>query len=200
MKVANPTFSTELFTGKLSSILERTRRKFLMDAVPDNSKWHRISFENRVRIKTGRDCLLICLAIWSWELPLEYGMIIRLSIEEKIGDNFDKWYIRNLLYSKSGCHEFIRISKKWSSRDFYGNILNPRNLNKMNQIIEPVCKTNKKPKRSIRHRGYRDKGTIRPLHEHHSYWECSFAEEIEQEEELAALQDALELSRGFLSG
>lgn len=126
------------------------------------------SFENSFVIKTNEFNDLVGLSVLSWYLPEEIGLLLRWSLEEKLqSDRIESRKEKReipltiLLSSKGQMLCFLLETDLWSSRDFFGNIFNEKIIRRLLSCFSPCFKTKKKPKRVQRHRGYRDKGTLR---------------------------------------
>lgn len=157
------------------------------------SDWN--SFENLFRITDRRAENLIRLAILSWYLPEEVGVLLRMSIEEILSEDIN--YIQVLLFNKGEMKCFLCDTKLWHTRDFFGNILTSKKLRQSLNSVHPVYKTKRRPKRVQRHRGYRDKGTLRLNSDKHTLW-ISTDEQNRLEEERKNHQSTLDFLRGFI--
>jgi hypothetical protein len=71
----------------------------------------------------------------------------------------------------------ISYSKKYSDRQLFGNILNADRLERVVSLVRLKLVSQRRPKRKIRHRGYRDHGSIRPEHQWKESYDWSFIEE-----------------------
>lgn len=126
-------------------------------------------FENLIKIKDCSKVNLTVLSILSWYIPEELGVLLRLEIEEKV-KNTEMDYLVLLLQSRALCFNFLLDSKLWSARDFFGNILTKKNIEHSLKTIRPSLKSRRKPKKTQRHREYRDKGTLRKTSDKHDLW------------------------------
>ena len=157
------------------------------------SEWN--DFENLFRISDRRAENLIRLAIISWYIPEEIGILLRLSIEEQLSEDIS--YIQLLLYSKGEMKCFLCDTRLWHTRDFFGNVLSVERLKRSLNSVHPIMKTKRRPKRVQRHRGYRDKGTLRLNSDKHTLW-ISTDEQNRLEEERINRQSTLDFLRGFI--
>lgn len=157
-------------------------------------------FENDFVLKTRKKDDLIVLAIASWYVePSWIGMLLRLSLQEKITNNEDLFEINFYLQSKAEMLIFLQETSLYHTRDFYGNLLTKNRLRRFWSLFSPLMKTARRPKRVQRHRGYRDKGTLKQqweVHEAGNYRK----EQLEIEAERQALDDSYNFCRGFLYG
>lgn len=155
------------------------------------------SFENSYRIKDRSLVNLILLSLISWYIPEEIGILLRFSIIENISNQEDLEFLNLLLDSKGEMKLFLINTTLWHTRDFFGNILVEKNLQHALNSIVPSLKSNRKPKRVQRHRGYRDKGTLRKESDKHDFW-ISTDEQNRLENERKSRQETLDLLRGFI--
>lgn len=122
----------------------------------------------------------ILLGVLQWYMPLELRVLINLWLEEHWGGEFREIQ-RLLCTSKYIALGYILVNKRWSARDFYGNILKEKNLKKIKFL--KVGQVKKKAKRIQRHRGYRDKGSLRLPHQSIGFNFRKLKTVIEKEEE-----------------
>lgn len=124
---------------------------------------------------------LLALAFLSWELPEELGVLIRLDLEPymKIMNKKDKIFFKIFLLDYSLSLVLISRSKRWHSRDFYGNFLK-KGLESL--ALLRVRKRNSKVKRPKRKRGYHDHGSRRPDSKWLPSFDWSFTLEQNQKE------------------
>lgn len=71
----------------------------------------------------------------------------------------------------------VLYSKKYSDRQLFGNILNADRLERVVSQVRLKLENQRRPKRKIRHRGYRDHGSLRPEHCWKERSDWSFDEE-----------------------
>jgi hypothetical protein len=117
-----------------------------------------------------------------------------MAIEEYISLNPDLMILDFLTKSKGEMKLYLYHCTKWHSRDFFGNILK-EGMSLRDLPIRPKMKTRRRPKRTLRHRGYRDKGTLKFSHEIHDLSNRTL-EEKELEDERRTYKDV----RSFLEG
>lgn len=179
--------------------IERIAREFsskvFRSSAPDNSKWlSDPRFENDFVLTSRSLVKLSRLAILSWYVPEEYGILFRLTIREYISLNPDLMILDFLTKSKEEMKVFLYHTTKWHSRDFFGNVLK-EGMDLKDIPVRPKMKTRRRPKRVQRHRGYRDKGTLKFSHEIHDLSNRTL-EEKELEDERRLYKDV----RSFLEG
>lgn len=147
----------------------------------------RQDFENRLRLLSRRKSFLMMLCIFSWYCPPDLGVLIRLEVEEVISkwENSDE--IRALLHSKTLMLMFFRLTNKWSTRDFWGNIICEKNLKLIWILVRPVMKPRSTPRKTVRRRGYRDKGFLKLPHKIHEDVDMR-SEQLKLEEQRSILQ------------
>jgi hypothetical protein len=176
-------FDVQSFCSSVDSILNRYREK-------DSEVLSRITpsafrnFTNEFRILDKSEENLVRIALLSWYVPEEIGVCLRMSLEENIGPEVD--WIRLLLFSKAESILFLQETRKWHTRDFFGNILNTEKMIQCLFTIRPIYSPTHAVKRPQRHRGYRDKGTLRLQHEIHQDWSATDEQnQIERHREIA---------------
>lgn len=152
---------------------------------------------NSIRISDISVENLIVLGILSWYVDEGIGVLLRLSIQERIRNNSDLTFIGFLLERKGTCLCFLLDSKLWHTRDFFGNILTKRNISKALRSLSILSKTRKRPTRVQRRRGYKDKGTLRENHEIHNLW-ISTDEQNRLEIERSNRIDTFSFLTGFI--
>lgn len=104
---------------------------------------------------------LIALSIWSWYWDNDLAVVLRYEIEEKVKNNTDLWTVRFFLQTKELMLSYLLQTSNWTTRSFFGSILNFQMLQRLSKIVRPRWKSRRKPTRTIRRRGYKDKGTLR---------------------------------------
>lgn len=141
----------------------------LRNQVSDNSKWEQNIDLTSLRLpdRAKRPYELIKLGILHWYFPEELRWLFRFWLEENWKGQFleEKEVI---LTSKEMALGYLLIQSKWSDRDLWGNVLTKKFLlwfkcKGKNPPVRFKSKTGK-VKRTVRHRGYRDKGSKRPDH------------------------------------
>lgn len=124
-----------------------------------------INSEEVIRIpKDFRRLRALVISQWFFEENLHWKFYLRLwelrkfpNLNEK-----QKMEISVLLESKEICLRYLWVSERYSGREIFGNLLG----NDLRDSIK-ILRTKEKeprPKKKIRHRGYRDKGSLRPIH------------------------------------
>lgn len=154
-------------------------------------------FENSYKLKDVSKCNLTVLSLLSWYLPEDLGILLRLDIEEKIRKT-DLDYLGLLLKSKGQTLCFLVETGLWSTRDWFGNILTKKNIEHCLRCIGIRRKTKRAPKRIQRHRGYRDKGTLRKESDKHDLW-ISTAEQMNLEEKRLSISDTFNFIVGWIT-
>lgn len=197
MRSSSKNFNSQSFISEVEKLLEGYSSKVFRTSASDSSKWSCDRFENRVILKTRKLDDLIALSLISYYLPEIAGWSLRISIEEIVDKNPELSIVHFLLQGKGLCWLFLCDTKLWSIRDFFGNILSKSRLEQLGYMFEPKLRSNKSPKRVQRHRGYRDKGSLKFSHEYHSF--VDFTKEMnELEQSRQSREDTLAFIRGFL--
>lgn len=188
--------SVELVVRKVCST-----NKTFRNHVSDISKY----LSGEYNIGTRRPWTLkefISLGIFQWYIPnKELQVLLRLFLEER--SSFlsleDRLILQIILSSKVGCELFLLETSLWHTRDFFGNIVNEKRLGEVLQLI--VYRRNStKVIKPQRHRGYRDHGSCRLVHEQHQpNHDWSYREEqLRLELRRDALHDTVSLALGLI--
>lgn len=186
------------FFRQIDRIAREYSSKIFRDTAPINSKWLlNPDFENDFYLTSRRKEDLVRLAILSWYIPEEYGILIRLRIREEISHNPDLLILDFLTKSLGEMKLFLYHTELWHTRDFFGNILKD-NMTFKDLPIRPRMRKKSKPKKVQRHRGYRDKGTLRFPHEYHDFSDRTL-EEKQLEDDRKALKDAIDFLEGWIT-
>ena len=136
------------------------------------------------KVRRFRD--LESLAVLSWYIPEDFGVLLRLDLESKsYSSRKEKIQMNLLLTSKETMLTWLRQSR--TDRSFFGNDV-PR-IKKLAQNLQFLTKFPRKPKKRIRRRGYRDHGSCRPESKWIESHDYSFTEE----------QNRIELQRSSLN-
>lgn len=189
-------FDSQIFCSEVHHKCEEVRENFLTTAVLVNSK----NFErwtNRLGLKDKSKKVLMNLSILSWWMEPGIGTLLRLEILEVVEDSEDLGWIALLLQSKAHCLIFLQETKKWHTRDFFGNIFTTKELKRALKTVYFIFESTKQPRRVQRFRGYRDKGSWRAPHEHHSYYDGTSEQNL-LEEKRRIHQDTLAFLQAFL--
>lgn len=148
----------------ISSFLEDD--KVLRTAVSDSPKW---LLDSDFRVILPKDFnSLRSLAISHWYISNDQLFWeIHLSLMEENSrsqlNRKQKIELEILISSKEICEVYLYETKRYSGREIFGNILG----NELKECLKRLkIKRNipRKPKKQERHRGYRDKGSLRPDH------------------------------------
>lgn len=155
----------------------------------------KISFENSIVLKDKSLSNLVCLAIVSWYIPEEIGILLRMELSKLTGN--ENYFILEFLLEEKGLMLCYLIETSlWHTRDFFGN--EAKQILRCLKTIRPRFSSTRKPTRIQRHRGYRDKGSLRLKHELHSFAEGT-REQQTIEEQRKVRQDTKDFITGFLS-
>ena len=198
------TLNVQSFICQCELHLKEYSEIFRRSSASANSKWRRTNFENRIVLKSRKLEDLVLLSLLSYYIDPEVGWLLRMEILTEVEQNSELLPIQFLCQGKGAAFCFLLDTQLWHSRDFFGNILNrkffevktkegPKDFN----LFGFLMKSKRRPKRVQRHRGYRDKGTLRHIHEYHSFVNCT-KEVKELEEERLVQKDTLALLQGFL--
>jgi hypothetical protein len=153
---------SQSFLRELESVVGKKRQHFLLStSALDNSNRFKRDWENSFILKDRSLCTLTILGIFSWYIPEEFGVLLRLDLEEKVKNNEDLFFLRLLLKSKVHCLNFLLDTKLWHTRDFFGNIFTEKNIQKALKSVRPRFRKTSEPTKLVYRRGYKDKGSRR---------------------------------------
>lgn len=209
--------SVNRFLTELTRNCTSFEDKFLRTSVFDSPSL-RERFENSIRIKTCNQRCLQFLAIIHWYLESEKFLWIHLALEEiyqerlseiavesdSFKDNsaesstdFDLITFGLLLQSRALTENFLVETQKWNQDEFFGFLRSNELLiwlqNKVKFNFKPISR----PRETIRRRGYKDKGSLRPLSEKRSIGiQSTLQEKIETERQSS--EDTLAFLQGWL--
>lgn len=160
---------------------------FTRKLVADISKWSSRGFDFELRID-GKLKLRekLVLAIYSWYTSSDVLRVyLRLYLEEEglLGlSESDQFLLKLVTTSKAETKLFLLDTSLWSTRDFFGNMFNSRELKQLLAKIHVSIVSMPKPKFPQRHRGYRDKGSWKKPHEVHSFYSKDWSQLEDQNE------------------
>jgi hypothetical protein len=135
-----------------------------------------------LQIRTWRKKDYFRLAALSHFLVEPLKTLLRINLEER-AEILGSESLRLVLQSKDFC--LLYLSRKWSERGFFGNEL--ENLERLLKRMKVKILRPKKERRTIRRRGYRDQGYLRPSHRWEEQHDWSFDQ----------LQNKIEENREF---
>lgn len=145
-----------------------SRCKSLRSTVSDTSKWESNFDLTRLKLpshaKKKNEMIKLCLI--HWYFPEEVRFLFRLWLEENMIVEY-KEVFELLLVRKEVAIGWLLVQDEMSDSDLWGNLLCPKRplLSWFNsQYVKFEFKT-RKAKKVQRHRGYRDKGTLRFPHQ-----------------------------------
>lgn len=138
------------------------------------------------------------LAICSWYFPNEIRILLHFELIERLRNYSldDQIVLKTILHSREQCLLFLNQSNKYSTRDFFGNVLRVglRVASRLN-ITRDVQKV-KKPQRK---RGYHDHGTLVPIHKKDPNKYIDTRKEQQQiEKRRTIFQDTLDFLTGLI--
>lgn len=184
------------FLDSLEKILMSYSEKFLRtSALVDPNFLER--YENNIQVNTRNADDLAVLAIWSYYLDTEIGILLRFELKEIIENNSDLDFLEFLLEGKYEMIQYLLQTSKWHTRDFFGNLVTKNRLTRLSKICRFRRRLTGKPQRLVRRRGYKDKGSLKFPHEYHSFSTGTRAMKT-LEEERESSKDTYLFLQGFL--
>lgn len=189
--------------SELYSQIGQEQCKVLIEAVADNPKLLTGEVEANVFKLRGSLKLQekILLGVFAWFVPKELQYLIFFELEEIWGGE-RREVLAVLEQSKLTALGYLLVSDDWNDYDFWGNVLTTKTVEKVfSKFPAKLWQWRQKPKRLIRRRGYRDKGSQRPSHEpepSYDYKKLKSVIDLELEElayrqKVIALQDEIDL-------
>jgi hypothetical protein len=147
------------------------------------------AFENGLRLKSRESEELLAITFLSWYLPETIGFLLRFELENymKLFNDKDKLLFRIFSSSREESLIFLFHTKRWHSRDFYGNFLR-KGLEGL-EAIRPRLRTKRTIKKANRKRGYNDHGSRRPDTKWLPSYDWSFTEAQNEKERKETYQD-----------
>jgi hypothetical protein len=133
-------------------------RQFLSDSPTLYSDVFRFFDLTTIVIKSKRKQDLLRLALLSWYFPEEIGVILRMSLKEH-WDRIDRFAIEKevLFDSKQVCLAWILSESNWNEFDFFGNILNKDQVQRLLLSLNfKAISRRKVPRYTGYCRGYRE--------------------------------------------
>lgn len=190
-------FNSYRFCQEVERKLKRYSVNFLRTSVFDSPNFL-IKYTGDVVIRTRDLDDLIVLSIASWYLEPEIGILIRLKISEMIRNNFDLSLVSFFLQNKGEMLCYLCDTQNFHTRDFFGNLVTESRFDKLIKLVKLEKRKTSKPSRTIRKRGYKDKGSLKRQHEYHSFASFTF-EQNELELKRLTLQNSISFCQGFIT-
>lgn len=199
MKFIQTSSDSQSVSGEMRKILKQQAccwsKVLRIDVVVTPTTRNDLTFLKRAR--TWKEYIRLCLC--HWYLPEEAFALVHWELEQQT----NKFGIENsgiahmLLNSEPEMILYLLESSQLfrNEREFFGFLLNDFDFSKYHFFVLRA----RKPKKTVRRRGYNDQGSRRLPHEQHeAKYDYSFTEEQNRiEEERKTLQDAIELARGW---
>lgn len=145
-----------------SKIIEKC--EFLRKSVVVGPKSYERPFELKIvnkRLSKLNDKIL--LGVLHWYLPKEISVLMNLWLEENWGGEFLEVKTA-VLTSKKSALGYLLVNDRWNENDFLGNILKEKRVESILSGFHIFWYENPHPKRTVRRRGYNDKGSLNPPH------------------------------------
>jgi hypothetical protein len=154
------------FVEKVRKTAIELAENFLRTKVSVNPTRLDSEFLNGFHVPSNKE-ELIALCILSWYLPPAEGILLQLDLEEEL-KHTESSLCRAMLTSEQRMLNFLILTQEWTEASFYEKILSERNIKAATNHVSKKMRSHLRPKEPIRRRGYKDKGTLKLLHEHHS--------------------------------
>lgn len=190
----NPSESTTSFLREVERFCKE-RTKSLRTAALVNPKRYP-EWEGYWVLPKKKEELLL-LAIWSWYCDDETMVLLRLQLQNLSERNSDLFFLRFAVESKDIMIEWLLKTNLWTTRSFFGAVLCQDNVVRTKLHIRPRWVSKKKPTKTVRRRGYKDKGSLRSS-VHPNKFVDTTKENNRREEEEKRIQDTFNFLKGFL--
>lgn len=161
-------FDSQSFCFDVKKRILKYSEKFLRTSALDNPNFLE-KHTGDLTITTRDSTDLVVLALVSWFIDKEIGILLRLKLEQMIGKNEDLNFIRLLLENKGLALCYLCDTQLWHTRDFFGNVLTDARLQRLTKQVKFQRRILKRPSRVQRKRGYKDKGSLKKIHEYHEF-------------------------------
>lgn len=131
----------------------------LRTSVCDNPNFCDSYLTDIVLPRTKEDILRLILLL-HLGIPDEFGVLIQLELEKRL-NRYDELSWMQILLDPKILNVWILENQEYSTRDWFGNILNERELIRLVKSLR-FKKKNTVVKKVQRKRGYTDKGSLKP--------------------------------------
>lgn len=159
------------------------------------------------KIRTGsRDSLFFLISIYYLHLEGRdqndlLNPILKLALEDRCRETENEDFLILLKNRMYFYNYLLEPGVEYNSRKIFGLCLDKDKWSEIQKRLKKVFRlqffpTNR-PRRLVRHKGYRDKGSIRLVHTIHSCYDGK-ADQLLVEQEKKAIQDTLSLFQGWL--
>jgi hypothetical protein len=139
----------------------REKTKSLSDVLLDSPTQYQDVFQHldltNIHLGTHNYKVLVGLAVMSWYMTEEIGILLRLQLEETEWPS-EKFFQKELLLtSKDVMIGYLILQEEWSSSDFFGNVLNVARLHWNSKYVSFAEVSRRPVKRYTGYcRGYQD--------------------------------------------
>lgn len=181
-------YSTDRFVSietQISNVVQRSLDRRTSVFVSPTLRLKDKSYDGVKFSKKYRDLLTLIILSWYSDYFGDFSDYVRYEIELYLNKNLLFPELNASLTSKS-CLNFVIILflQQHSTNDFFGNVLNPKQINKVLDLVVLKIIRPRQPRQSVRRRGYKDKGSLRPKSSWLPTEDWSFTEEQNRIEEL----------------
>lgn len=191
----NLSCSSETFCSNVKSQIRYCDEFFLRTSALVSSK-RLEKWTNRILLKSKDSTTLALLAIASWQMDPDIAILLHFELRELIESNDDLDWLRFLIQSETHCYLWLLETKKWSTREFFGNICTKQQITKALKSMKFEFQKTSKPTRVQRRRGYKDKGSLKKVSPNQFIDFTAEQKELERKRE--SLRNTYLLLQGFL--
>lgn len=182
-------------TEKVISGHQEKMFALLRTSVCDNSNFCEDFLTDIVLPRTKDDLLRLILLV-HLGIPDEFGVLIQIELEKRLS-KYDELSWMEILLDPKYLKVWILQNSEYSTRDWFGNILNERELSRLVKSLR-FKKKNTYVKKVQRKRGYTDKGSLKPRNSLPGEMSVKYLEPKELEEIRLLHDSTLALIEGML--
>lgn len=161
--------------------IQKDRR--VQGPIPPNEEQLRKNYDGCIFSKAKLDMMTLILLCWYSDTFGDFFEYILYEINLYLECNRLFPVMSAMTNMKSCCTYLLMNLMEVHPRVLFGSILEPSRVERVIKTTKLRWITPRKPKRVIRHRGYRDHGTLRPSDRWLETADYSFTEEQNQKEE-----------------
>jgi hypothetical protein len=161
--------------------IQKDRR--VQGPIPPNEEQLSKTYDGCIFAKSRVDLLTLILLCWYSNTFGDFYEYILYEVNLYLESNRLFPIMSAMTYMRSCCTYLLMNLMKVHPRVLYGSILEPSRVERVIRTTRLRWITPRKPKRVIRHRGYRDHGTLRPRDRWLETSDYSFTEEQNLKEE-----------------
>lgn len=182
-------------TEKLVRKTSEKRFEFLRTSVCDSPNFC-ARFYSELTLPRSKNDLLRAIALSHYGANEEIRVLLRLSLEQRF-ENYDEMSWMKILLDRSIFEIWLKENAKYTSRSWFGSILEEKLLVRVLKSLRFVARPTKvrKPQRK---RGYTDKGSLKPSNSLPGELSPDYLEPVQLEETRALIDSTTAFLQGML--